>query len=266
MKKDAYYFPHFCNARHDRKIKRIQKDLGIEGYGIFFMLLEVLREQTDFRFPLSDVDLLADEFGTSTAKVEVIIKGYGLFNIDDEEQFFSPKLLVYLQPYLEKSERARLAARKRWGEVKELSEQKNNDANEMQMHNKCNANQNASKVKVVNIVNSSSKENEISDEKQKTASEILSNYQNTTGDHNPMRQEKLLHYLDLGIQPEVIQEAIKDSTDKDIPHKYLAGILQNCLTKGIKTMSQYSKERGRINNVKNNNGQSIIPVNIYKEE
>jgi hypothetical protein len=43
LSKDAYYFPHFYNARHDRKIKRLRKDLGIEGYGIFFMLLEVLR-------------------------------------------------------------------------------------------------------------------------------------------------------------------------------------------------------------------------------
>ena len=55
--KDAYYFPHFCNARHDRKIKRVTKELGVEGYGIYFMVLEVLREQTDFKYPLSEIDL-----------------------------------------------------------------------------------------------------------------------------------------------------------------------------------------------------------------
>ncbi len=63
--KDAFYFPHFCNARHDRKLKRVRKELGLEGYGIFFMLLETLREQADYRYPIEDLDLLADEFGTS---------------------------------------------------------------------------------------------------------------------------------------------------------------------------------------------------------
>jgi hypothetical protein len=52
MEKEAYYFPHFCNARHDRKIRRLRKELGVEGYGIYFMLLETLREQQDLMYPL----------------------------------------------------------------------------------------------------------------------------------------------------------------------------------------------------------------------
>ena len=42
MEKDAFYFPHFSNARTDRKLRRVRKDLGLEGYGIYFMLLEVM--------------------------------------------------------------------------------------------------------------------------------------------------------------------------------------------------------------------------------
>jgi len=139
MKKDAFYFPHFANARHDRKIKRVTKELGIEGYGIYFMLLEVLREQQDFRYPISDIDLLADEFGTSLAKVEVVLKKYDLFQIDECNNFFSIKQVYYLQPYLEKSNNARLAAQKRWQGVKDA----NADANALQEH--CVGN--ASKVK-----------------------------------------------------------------------------------------------------------------------
>jgi len=120
MKKDAFYFPHFCNARHDRKIKRVTKELGVEGYGIYFMLLEVLREQTDFKFPMEDIDLLSDEFGTSEQKVRTVICNYQLFEVDEDEKFFSTKLVYYLAPYLEKSERARLAANKRWSASKVL--------------------------------------------------------------------------------------------------------------------------------------------------
>lgn len=98
--KDEYYFPHFCHARHDLKIKRLKKDLGIEGYGIFFMLIEVLREQSSYKYPLSDIDLLADEIGTSEAKLMAVISKYNLFIIDEDRYFYSTKLIEYLQPYL----------------------------------------------------------------------------------------------------------------------------------------------------------------------
>jgi len=141
MKKDAFYFPHFCNARHDRKIKRVTKELGVEGYGIYFMLLEVLREQTDFKFPMEDIDLLSDEFGTSEQKVRTVICNYQLFDVDEDQMFFSTKLVYYLAPYIEKSERARLAANKRWSDSKTLMEPNANAyANALQMESKSNAN------------------------------------------------------------------------------------------------------------------------------
>lgn len=114
MKKDAYYFPHFCNARHDRKLKRVQKELGIEGYGIYFMIIEVLREQDGFKYPMEDIDLLADEFGTSEQKVNTVVCNYKLFKIDNNNNFFSIKMKEYLKPYLDRSKRARDAAKARW--------------------------------------------------------------------------------------------------------------------------------------------------------
>ena len=128
MDKEAFYFPHFCGARHDRKIKRLRKELGTEGYGIFFMLLEILREQLDFKYPMEDIDLLAEEFGTSEQKVRVVICNYKLFEIHEDE-FFSPKLLVYMQPYLRAKAQRKLAGQKS-GEVrriKALNETQSND-------------------------------------------------------------------------------------------------------------------------------------------
>jgi hypothetical protein len=109
--KDAFYFPHFSNARTDRKIKRLTKALGIEGYGIYFMLLEVLREQTELRYPISDIDLLADEFGTSVPKIEATIKSFGLFEIDEEEMFFSLNLIKYLEPMFKMKEQRSVAGK-----------------------------------------------------------------------------------------------------------------------------------------------------------
>jgi hypothetical protein len=112
MQKDAYYFPHFCNARHDRKIKRLRKELGLEGYGIYFMLLETLREQQDLMYPIDDIDLLAEEFGTSEQKIRVVICNYELFQLDLEQKFFSPKMLIYLEPYFKMKEQRREAGLK----------------------------------------------------------------------------------------------------------------------------------------------------------
>jgi len=109
MKKDAFYFPHFSNARTDRKIRRMRKELGIEGYGIYFMLLEVLRDQEEFKYPIEDIDLLAEEFGTSENKVQIVIANYGLFEKDHEENFFSIKFNEFMLPYIEGKELKRIA-------------------------------------------------------------------------------------------------------------------------------------------------------------
>ena len=111
MQKEAFYFPHFSNARHDRKIRRLRKELGIEGYGIYFMLLETLRDQHDMMYPLADCDLLAEEFGTSDAKIKTVICNYELFDFDEDNRFFSPKMLVYLEPYFKMKEQRVLAGK-----------------------------------------------------------------------------------------------------------------------------------------------------------
>ena len=111
MDKEAFYFPHFCNARHDRKIRRLRRELGVEGYGIYFMLLETLREQQDLMYPMDDLDLLSDEFGVSEAKIRTTICNYELFEVDVDQKFFSPKMLVYLEPYFRMKEQRKLAGK-----------------------------------------------------------------------------------------------------------------------------------------------------------
>jgi hypothetical protein len=109
MNKDAFYFPHFSNARNDRKILRLRRELGIEGYGIYFMILEILRDSTDYKYPIEDIDLLADEFKVSEPKVRTVICNYQLFEVDKDQMFFSAKFNEYLAPYIRMKEQRRLA-------------------------------------------------------------------------------------------------------------------------------------------------------------
>ena len=139
------------------------KDLGCEAYGIYFMLLEVLRDQQGFKYPIKDLDLLEVEFGTSLAKINAVVKGYELFQLDELNNFFSLKFNLYLQPYIEKSERARTAANIRWENTKliECKSNANAYANAKQMQ--CVGN--ASKVK-------ESKVKESKEDKKATSDEI----------------------------------------------------------------------------------------------
>ncbi len=43
--KDTYYFPHDFHARHDTKINAMMVDFGVEGYGMYWVLIELLYEQ-----------------------------------------------------------------------------------------------------------------------------------------------------------------------------------------------------------------------------
>ena len=42
--KDTYYFPHDYHARHDTKIEAMVNDYGVEGYGMYWVLIERLYE------------------------------------------------------------------------------------------------------------------------------------------------------------------------------------------------------------------------------
>lgn len=100
IEKDAFYFPHFSNARIDRKIKRIRMKYKLEGYGAFFCTLEVLRDQSNFSYPFEDLDILADDFGCDIELLRSVICDFDLFAFDKNGNFFSKNLIEYLTPFL----------------------------------------------------------------------------------------------------------------------------------------------------------------------
>lgn len=68
MTKDAFYFSHDANARHDPKILEMRATYGAQGYGWYWMIIEILRDQEDYRIKIKDgvwgalsLDLNADK-------------------------------------------------------------------------------------------------------------------------------------------------------------------------------------------------------------
>jgi hypothetical protein len=132
MAKDAYYFSHDSNSQDDPKCMILIDQLGMEGYGIFWALIEKLRNETDYRLPIALTGSYAKRWGTSKEKVETVIKNYELFTVDDTH-FFSERLCRSMQ---KKTESARNAANLRWSN--NIDNQLAN-ANAMQTHSKGNA-------------------------------------------------------------------------------------------------------------------------------
>ena len=93
---DKYYFPHYSDSRYDRRLKRLMKNKGSnEPYAIYFMLLEVLRGQENYKYPLDEIYLLEEEFYTTRVNIEEVVKFSGLFEVIEEEGqwFFSVPLI-----------------------------------------------------------------------------------------------------------------------------------------------------------------------------
>lgn len=127
MKKEAYYFSHDANAQDDPKCMLLIDQMGMEGYGIFWGLIEKLRSEASYKLPLSVTGSFAKRWGTSKEKVDTVINNYGLFTIE-EQQFFSLRLLNSMNI---KSEKARLSASYRWNNANALQSDSGSNANDM---------------------------------------------------------------------------------------------------------------------------------------
>jgi len=115
MKKNTYYFSHDYNSRNDTKILFLRMQLGMEGYGIYWYLIESLAESGG-TLPLQLIPVLAMQMHTTEAKVNAVVNVFGLFEITDE-QFFSLRLNDHLEKVnqikLSASQRGKLSAEKR---------------------------------------------------------------------------------------------------------------------------------------------------------
>lgn len=83
------YFSHDSNARNDEKIVNMRMQMGAEGYAIYFMILERLRESEDF-MGVKDYNVIAFDLRVDAKDVKRVVEDFGLFQFtDDGKQFYS---------------------------------------------------------------------------------------------------------------------------------------------------------------------------------
>ena len=122
--KDAYFFAHDCNARNDPKILALRSVYGAEGYGVYFMLIEILREQPEYKLSVNKYiwSTLAMQMQVDANRLQDIItdcctefaENGSTLLVNDGEYLYSASLLRRMGKVDDISNLRREAARKRW--------------------------------------------------------------------------------------------------------------------------------------------------------
>lgn len=122
------YFSHDSNARNSDKLLPVRMKLGAEGYGIYFMILERLREEPDYT-SVKDYTMIAFDLRVDVEKVKSVIEDFDLFIFtEDRERFYSNGFKKRMEFKDSKSkvlsEAGKKGAKKRWDKAKEETKQK----------------------------------------------------------------------------------------------------------------------------------------------
>lgn len=118
--KDAYYFSHDSNARNDEKILMLRAEHGLEGYGAYWILIEMMFESADTSLCHDKVKGIAYSNNIDITVLQQIIDTAiteGLFD-SDGIKFWSESLIrrkdKYRQIKQQKSEAGKKGMAKRW--------------------------------------------------------------------------------------------------------------------------------------------------------
>lgn len=133
------YFSHDSNARNDEKILRLRMKLGWEGYGLYWALIEKLRDSDNYAC-VKDYNVIAFDLRTDAAKIKSIIEDFGLFaSTEDGRCIYSESLLRRMEAKEKVSDARRNSILKRWypnGNTNVLETEYKPDTNVLQKNTK----------------------------------------------------------------------------------------------------------------------------------
>jgi hypothetical protein len=126
MKKDVYYFDHDVNAHQDVKCKAMMSVYGAEGYGWWWILCELMRQEQGCQLSISrkfDIPSLASSLPNCDNEkckefIDDCINEFELL-VTDGDFVWSKRLKENYDRLEERREKRRSAANKRWGKKEE---------------------------------------------------------------------------------------------------------------------------------------------------
>jgi hypothetical protein len=153
------YFPHDSNARNSDKLIPVRTRHGAAGYGVYFMILERLREEPTY-MSIKDYNMIAFDLRVDTSLVRSIIEDFGLFVFtEDGKYFYSESFMKRMEKKDEISKKRKESGmaglEKRWNSV--------NIANAIKNDSNCYEN---SLQNIANAIKNDSKESKVKKSKE----------------------------------------------------------------------------------------------------
>ena len=117
--KATNYFSHDSNARNDAKLINVRMKHGAAGYGVYFMILERMREEAN-HMSARDYNMIAYDLRVDAALVKAVVEDFGLFVFaEGGKYFYSESFNTRMQAMDAATARRRAAGKKamesRWG-------------------------------------------------------------------------------------------------------------------------------------------------------
>ena len=268
------YFSHDSNARNSDKLMKVRMKLGAEGYGIFFMLIERLREEEGYKSTI-DYDTLAFDLRVEPEKVKQVVENYDLFKFTEDGKYF------YSDSFNERMEMMDVRAQQRKSKAKKAAEarwnkQSEDTSNAQALPKQCSSNaqallNHANKIKLNKIklnktklnknkvvVSETNETKNLADEpatttEQKQISDVLNFYENHFGMTSDYIRQSILKWCN-DLNPELVKRALEISVEDNVlKFRYANAIMVDWDKKGIDTLEKALAEGNARQKPKQNN-------------
>ena len=244
--------------------------LGAEGYGIFFMLIERLREEEGYKSTI-DYDTLAFDLRVEPEKVKQVVENYDLFKFTEDGKYFysdsfNERMEMMDVRAQQRKSKAKKAAEARWNKQSEDTSNAQallnhaqallNHANKIKLNkiklNKTKLNKNKVVVSETNEAENLADEPATTTE-QKQISDVLNFYENHFGMTSDYIRQSILKWCN-DLNPELVKRALEISVEDNVlKFRYANAILVDWAHKGIDTLEKALAEGNARQKPKQNN-------------
>lgn len=112
------YFSHDSNARNSEKMIRVRMKYGAEGYGIYFMILERLRDEANY-MSIKDYNVIAFDLRVDASIIKAVVEDFGLFVFTEDGKYFysegfNKRMAIKDEKSKRRSEAGKKGAKNRW--------------------------------------------------------------------------------------------------------------------------------------------------------
>lgn len=126
MEKKQSYFSHDSNARNSEKLIRLRMRHKAAGYGVFFMILERLREEPNY-MSVKDYNVIAFDLREDASLIKSVVEDFGLFVFTEDGKYFysesfSRRMGIKDEEKAKRSEAGKKGMARRWANAEKSAE------------------------------------------------------------------------------------------------------------------------------------------------